>query len=186
MGFKDKLKEIVKQFVQLKNDVRKEIDDIRKSSMYSEEYKEELIKQVKSKCENVQEQLKKEALSIIDEARNKVLSGKSSSDKNQEFEIKLNNTLTILNTVGADMELDELHEIIKPFKDDYYTMKILRKIFLKNNIEGVNEIFGIDMINHNIKMLEELARTISHAFHGDIESTNTMTVTIALNYIEEV
>ena len=186
MGYKEKLKQILNQFNLLKDTLKKKIDEISKSDKYSEEYKIQLINQAKEEVKATQDQLTKEAMKVIEDAKNKILGEKATVNKDQSFDLKLNNTLKILEMIGADLNLEELNALIQPFKDDYYTMKILRVIFVKGGMKGINEIFGYDTIDSRLQSLDELGRTISHVFFGDIESANTLQVSIALNYINEV
>ena len=78
------------------------------------------------------------------------------------------------------MNVEELQELVNPFKDDYQTMKILRRIFVKGDLKGIQEIFGIDKIDHNISMLNDLEKRIVNTFSGDIMKANTMALSIAL------
>lgn len=186
MGYKDQLKQILTQFNLLKDTLKKKIDEISLSQKYSEEYKIQLINEAKEEIKGTQEQLTNEALRVIEEAKNGILGEKTNASKDQSFDLKLNNTLKILEMVGADLDIEELNSLVQPFKADYYTMKILRVIFAKGMINGINEIFGYDNIDSRIQVLDDLGRTISHTFFGDIENANTLSVSIALNYISEV
>lgn len=183
MNYKEKLKNILAQFNELKSSVEKQLKQIRESDKYTSEYKNELIDEVKQKAKATQDKLYREAVEAITEAKNEVLKGKKSINKDQTFELKLSNALNILKTIGTDMTAEELKELIKPFIDDYYTMELLRKVFTKENIKGVNDILGINVIDHNVKTLDELQNYIA-GLTGDIESINLMKVSIAMNYLE--
>lgn len=185
MNYKEKLKSILTQFNELKSSATSQIKQVRESDKYSVEYQRELIKEIKDKARVTQDKLCKEAIEIITGAKNEALKGKTSINKDQAFETKLSNALSILETIGNDMSIEELRELINPFKDDYYTMEILRKICLKKNINGVSELFGVNSIDKTIKVLNELAGYIA-ALTGDIESINLMKISIAINYIETI
>ncbi|MFR0048475.1 MAG: hypothetical protein ACLRWO_18330 [Clostridium butyricum] len=187
MTYKERLKQILTQFNLLKDTLKKKIDEISLSQKYSEEYKIELIKQAKEQIKDTQEQLTNEALKVIEEAKNKILGEKTNANKDQGFDLKLNNTLKILEMIGHDLDIETLNSLVHPFRDDYYTMKVLRALFIaKGMTKGINEIFGNNTIDSRIQSLDELSRIISHSFFGDIENTDTLKVTIALNYISEV
>lgn len=186
MGFKEQIKNVLKDFNQLKNRYDLEKRNIKNNGMYSDEYKNELIKKTKLEFMKQQEYLKNEALNITCTTKQKLLNSKTRADKNQTFEVGLSNALKVLETVGADMETEELRELIEPFKKDYYTMKILRKIFVKNNLKGTQEIFGIDNIDHNISVIEALEKDISYVFNSDIEKANSMKLSIAIEMMEDI
>lgn len=186
MGYKEQLKQILSKFNALKNTVKKKIDDINQSDRYSQEYKAQLIQQAKDEAKAMQDQLTKDALKIIDDAKNKILGERTEVSKDQAYDLKLSNVLKILEMVGADMTVEELKDLVQPFEADYNTMKILRTIFAKGGMKGINEIFGYDTVDSRIRMLDELRDTISHAFFGDIDNADTLLVSVSLNYISEV
>lgn len=185
MNYKEKLKNILAQFNQLKANAESQIKQIRESQNYTSEYKNTLIDEVKQKARVTQDKLYKEAVEVITSAKNEILKGKKSANKDQAFELKLSNALSMLKTIGADMTVEEIKELINPFEDDYQTMQLLRKICLAVNIKNVSEIFGINVIDHNVKTLDELQRYIA-GLTGDIESINLMKASIAMNYIETI
>lgn len=186
MGFKEKLKNILKEFNELKSDLRTEINDINKSNMYSEEYKLELIKKAKQKAMLSQDELKGKALKIIEIAKQELLNKKGTMNKDNTFEVKLSNALKVLETIGADMTVEELEELVKPFCNDYYTMKMLRRIFSKYNLKGIQEIFGIDVIDHNLSSLESLEKDLSNILTSDIEKANIMKLIISIEMMDEI
>ncbi len=186
MGFKEQIKNVLKEFNQLKNRYDLEKRNIKNNGMYSDEYKEELIKKTKLEFMKQQEYLKNEALNVTAITKQKLLSSKTKVDKDHTFEVALSNTLKILETVGADMDTEELRELINPFEKDYYTMKVLRKVFVKNNLEGTQEIFGIDNIDHNISIVESLEKDISYVFTSDIENANSMKLSIAIEMMQDI
>lgn len=185
MGYKEQLKKVIQQFNLLKETTTNQIKAIRNSANYTNEYKDQLIREVKANTIKQQEIITKEAREIIEAARNEILNGKTAAEKDQSFDLKLNNALKILEMVGADMTIEELQNLVEPFKEDYHTMKILRSIFLKGNIKGVNEIFGFDTIDHRVSKLDELDRYVSQTFKGDIETSNTMKILICLDMMVE-
>ena len=185
MGYKEQLKKVIQQFNQLKDTAVTTIKSVRESNNFTAEYKDELIKVAKQDCVEQQDKLTKEALVIIEAARNEILKGKTAAEKDQSFDLKLSNALKIIGIVGPNMTVEELRTLIEPFQEDYHTMKILRNIFLKGGIKGVDEIFGYDTIDHNVSKLDELERYINQIFRGDIETTNTMKLSICLDMMIE-
>lgn len=186
MNYKEQLKGIIRKFNTLKEELKGKITEVRESEKYAVDYKETLVANLKQEYHLLQEQLANEALEVITAAKNEWLKGKGSIEKNQAFDIKLSNTISILTTIGEDMTVEELQELVLPFKEDYHTMKILRKLFLKGGIKGVNEIFGIDNIDHNIVILDDLQRNISHVLSGDLEQANTLSLVIAIDMMSNV
>ena len=61
-----------------------------------------------------------------------------------------------------------------------------RKIFVKNNLEGIQEIFGVDNIDHNINIIESLEKDISYVFTSDLENANSMKLSIAIEMIQDI
>jgi len=181
MGYKAKLKNIIQQFNQLKETAMNQIKAIRESQNYTSEYKDQLISIAKEDTIKHQNSIAKEALEIIEAAKNEILKGKTAAEKDQSFDLKLNNALKVLEMVGSDMTIEDLKNLIDPFKEDYHTMKILRSIFIKGGIKGIDEIFGCDTIDHRVSKLDELDRYIEQTFNGDIEIVNTMKLSICLD-----
>lgn len=186
MGYKEQLKQIVNKINALKETIKKKKEEITKSEKYSEEYKILLIKEVKEEAKEMQEELTKEALKVIEEAKKQILSERTNVEKDINFNLNLNNTLKILEMVGADMRIEEVKTLVQPFEKDYQTMQILRHIFIKYEIKGIDKIFAKDTVDSRIEALENLSKTISHVFYGDIERIETLSIFIALNYISEV
>lgn len=185
MNYKDKLKAILKQFNELKESTLAKSREIRNSDKYTDDYKRELIEGIKRECIKYQEDLCNQAIEIISNAKNELLKRKTAVNRDQAFDIKLNNTLSILNSVGKDMNVKELEELINPFKEDYFTMKILRRVFVSNELRGITEIFGFDTIDHNVGALEKLEREINKVLTGDIEQSNIMKLIIAIDMLKE-
>lgn len=185
MGYKKQLTQIIKKFNTLKELQKEKIKEIQQSEMYAEAGKEEFIRQAKEEAKGLQEEYKNEALGIIEAARKATLARKKSVTKDQNFNIQLSNALNILNTIGKDMPADELKILVEPFKEDYYTVNILRCTAANNYIKGLTDIFGNDGIQENIQSLEEIQRAVNTSFTNDIDKANTMPVSIALNYYSE-
>ncbi len=186
MGYKQQLSQVIKKFNILQDTQKSKIKGIKESDKYSDEYKRELINGCKQEAKSLQYQYKDEALGVIKAARENILSKRKSVDKDQNFNVQLSNAINILNTIGSDMPIDELKVLIEPFKEDYYTMNILRSMATKNNIKDSDKIFGVDNINSSLNALDELERVIPSAFSGDIESTSTMKAAIAINCYSNV
>lgn len=186
MSKKSELKNVLKEFNELKSNLRTEITGINKSNMYSDEYKLELIKKAKQKAMFSQDELKVRALKIIEIAKQELLNKKGTMNKDNTFEVKLSNALKVLETIGADMTIEELKELVKPFCNDYYTMKMLRRIFSKYNLKGIQEIFGIDVIDHNLSSLESLEKDLSNILTSDIEKANIMKLIISIEMMDEI
>lgn len=83
------------------------------------------------------------------------------------------------------MPVDELKILVEPFKEDYYTVNILRSTAANNNIKALADIFGSDGIQEDIQALEQIERAVNTSFTNDIDRTNTMPASIALNYYSE-
>lgn len=182
MGYKKQLSQVVKKFNALKELQKEKIKEIQESEIYAEAGKEEFIKQTREEAKSLQEEYKNEALGIIEAAKKATLARKKSVEKDQNFNIQLSNTLNILNTIGKDMSVEELKVLVEPFKEDYYTMQMLRKTVVNNEIKGQNEIFEKYNIDSDLEVLARVEKEISHAFFGDIEKANTMPVSIAMEY----
>lgn len=182
MGYKKQLSQVIKKLNALKELQKNKINEIKESGKYSEEGKAEFIRLAREEVKGKQEEFKNEALRIIETAKNATLSRKKSVTKDQNFNIQLSNALTVLNTVGKDMSVEELKVLVEPFKEDYYTMQMLRKTVINNDIKGQNEIFEKDNIESDLEVLEEIEKEIPHTFFGDIDQANTMKLSIAMEY----
>lgn len=182
MGYKKQLSQVVKKFNALKELQKERIKEIEESEMYAEAGKEEFIRQARQEAKSLQEEYKNEALGIIEAAKKETLSRKKSITKDQNFNIQLSNVLNILNTIGKDMLVEELKILVEPFKEDYYTMQMLRKTVANNQIKGQNEIFEKDNIDSDMEVLTRIEKEIPHVFFGDIDKANTMPVSIAMEY----
>lgn len=185
MGYKQQLQGIIKKFNSLQDIQKSKIKQVKESDKYSDEYKQELIRGYNQETKELQGQYRDEALGVIKAAKDNVLSKKKSIDKDQNFNIQLSNALNILNTIGSSMPKEELKVLIEPFKEDYYTMNILRGIAAENDIKHRIEIFGADNIKENISALEAIEKVIPNTFDADIENASTMKVSIAMNCYPE-
>lgn len=173
------------RFNGLQEEAKAKINSIRKDEKYSPEYIELLVKEAREQYNTKQEQIKHEIISVIAETKNELLAGKGAINKDQAFDIKLSNTISILKDIGHDMSTAELQELVNPFMGDYQTVQILRRLFRKYGLNDTTEIFGIDNIDHNVKLLEDLEKNINHVFSYDIEQVNPMTLSITISMMED-
>lgn len=182
MGFKTQLSQVIKKLNALKEFQKEKIKEIQESEMYAEVGKKEFINKIREESVTLQEEYKNEALGIISAAKKSTIGRKRSIPKDQSFNVQLSNALTILNTVGKDMTTEELKVLVEPFRKDYYTMQMLRKTLVNNDIKGQNEIFERDTINSDLEVLDQIEKEVSRVFWGDIEKINTMSLSIAMEY----
>ena len=185
MGYINQIKAVITEFNQLKDWFTEQKEAIRKDERYSDGYKQTLMDMRKKDCWTTQEELSSRVIKIIEDAKNEILKGKKVGARDQAFDVKLSNALELLKTIGDSMTQEELMELVEPFKQDYYTMNLLRKVFVKGDIKGIQEIFGIDNIDHNVSALDELMKSINQVFRGDIEKADTMRLSITLKMMKE-
>lgn len=185
MGYIKEIKVVIREFNELRDSVKDKMETIRKEEKYSDDYKQTLLDNEKKSCRAIQEELSSKAIKIIEDAKNQLLKGKKVGVKDQAFDVKLSNALELLKTVGDSMTQEELMELVEPFRQDYYTMNLLRKIFVKGDIKGIQEIFGIDNIDHNVSALDELMMKVNQIFNKDIDQADTMRLLITLEMMKE-
>lgn len=183
--FVEEIRKIIKEFTALREAMKGKTASIMKDERYSDEFKRSLIAQEKQACKAIQEELISKAKKITEDAKNEQLKGKTVGARDQAFDIKLSNALQLLKTIGDSMTLEELTELVEPFRQDYHTMHLLRRVFVKGNIQGVNEIFGIDRIDHNVSAMDEVMKSLSQEFNRDIDQADTMRLLITLELMKE-
>lgn len=183
--FVEDIRKIIKEFNALREATKGKTASIMNDERYSDDFKRNLIAQEKQACKAIQEELISKAKKITEDAKNEQLKGKTVGTRDQAFDMKLSNVLQLLKTIGDSMTLEELTELVEPFRQDYYTMNLLRKVFVKGNIKGVMEIFGVDKIDHNVSAMDELMKHLSQEFNRDIEQADTMRLLITLEIMKE-
>lgn len=183
--FVEEIRKIIREFNALRDSMKEKAASIMQDERYSDDFKRSLIAEEKQACKAIQDELISKAKKITEDAKNDQLKGKTVGARDQAFDIKLSNALQLLKTIGDSMTLEELTELVEPFRQDYHTMNLLRKVFVKGNIQGVMEIFGIDRIDHNVSTMDEVMRNLSQEFNRDIEQADTMRLLITLEIMKE-
>lgn len=183
--FVEEIRKIIREFNALRDSMKEKTASIMKDERYSDDFKRSLIAQEKQACKVIQDELISKAKKITEDAKNEQLKGKTVGTRDQAFDIKLSNALQLLKTIGDSMTLEELTELVEPFRRDYHTMNLLRRVFVKGNIQGVTEIFGIDRIDHNVSAMDEVMKNLSQEFNRDIDQTDTMRLLITLEIMKE-
>ncbi|GLB33038.1 hypothetical protein LAD12857_49610 [Lacrimispora amygdalina] len=183
--FVEEIRKIIKEFNALRDNMKEKTASIMEDERYSIDFKRTLIEQEKYACKAIQVELISKAKKITEDAKNELLKGKTVGARDQAFDMKLSNVLQLLKTIGDSMTLEELTELVEPFRQDYYTMNLLRKVFVKGNIKGVMEIFGVDKIDHNVSAMDELMKHLSQEFNRDIEKADTMRLLITLEIMKK-
>jgi mRNA-degrading endonuclease YafQ of YafQ-DinJ toxin-antitoxin module len=183
--FVEEIRKIIREFNALRDSMKEKTASIMSDERYSDDFKRSLIAQEKQNCKAIQDALISKAKKITEDAKNEQLKGKTVGTRDQAFDIKLSNALQLLKTIGDSMTPEELTELVEPFRQDYHTMNLLRRVFVKGNIQGVTEIFGIDRIDHNVSAMDEIMKHLSQEFNRDIEQADTMRLLITLEIMKE-
>lgn len=181
MNYKEQLKQQIRLFNELKEQVKTKIESIRQDRQYSEEYKHELIQKETADCKAKQEEIAAEAIRIIQAAKQSILAEKTQVEKNGDFELSLSNALRFLDMLKENISTEDLKHLVNPFKGDYATMQLLESVCRNYNIKNVDEVFPHNVIEQRIALWEEIERFVNPAFTRDILEANTMPLTIALD-----
>lgn len=176
-----KLEEIIAKYRELFYDTDSRLKAIQREEIYSDEYKKVLDQKVIAEFSANQAELREQVMLLIKGERDVIADKQKVTDHGPEYDLKLNNTLKVLELALSDMSDKEISSLIDPFKDDYTTMQILRRILQK---EGKDELIPLDYTLSMIPALNELENQVNKVFSRPYSQNDStlMTLTIAMRY----
>lgn len=142
---KTEIKNRVQKLFEMQREARKEyakIDEqikaLRQSTIYTKEYKNEMIKQLEQEKEQglkaIDTMFNKQLKEIIAEEKTSILSevAVKSETKPADYQIQVANALKFIETVGKSLTDKQLSEMLEPFKNDMQTMQLFNQV-----VEGI-------------------------------------------------
>ncbi|MGI2295118.1 hypothetical protein [Paenibacillus sp. GXUN7292] len=171
------------------NEYRKLIDQTHEESTalkvdarYTTEYKVELLKQVIERFDAKREGYLTHINSQIEQQRKIIADRQQLVDRGADYDRKFGNALKVLELTMYDMTDQEIINLVEPFKGDYHTMNILRRVLQKSKKE---DLIPVDFaMNQLTAALIEIERTTQDAFTAPFEQSGTALtkVSIAMHY----
>lgn len=186
MSKKTELLNIFENYKTSYNEALEKIKAIRSSTEYTEEGKEQKIKEILNNLQSLCTSCHDKAISIIDTAmesmRNKWCTNSTGKLNDTGYQVGLSNTIKMLE-MGAIRSEDDIKNIVENYKDDFNALSAIRNIINQNasDLSTVNilELIPEDNREKNKKLLSQLKANVDNyistmAFPNTM-GTNTMT-----------
>ena len=171
----------VKEYTKFKIEKVKELSQLYKQKIYANDYLlkriETMNPEVAKKRESLKEEFKNKLNSLIDTFQ------KDLSKKPENYDLKMNTEVILINSLGNNLTEKELKEILNPFKYDYKSICTLYKIIKQNGADcGLWSFYeNVDIIlkklyqgienSDNFFTLAEINLNDITAYNGEIYST---------------
>lgn len=167
MGLKTDIKGYLLKIDVFKNVRDEKVKEIKKSEVYAEEYKKELIKKENDTYTNAKAEIRNSIVKCISDSKQKLIDKKKPIVKDLAFELRLNNALKTIELAGKSINKEDLQQLVEPFKDDYTTTKSLFNIL---SAQGINTegIIQPDDINGKVDLIQTLERDFLDALDHDL------------------
>ncbi|KXG75595.1 hypothetical protein [Thermotalea metallivorans] len=187
---KTEIKNRVQKLFEMQREARKEyakideqINDLQQSTIYTDKYKAEIIKQLKQEKEQglkaIDTMFNKQLKEIITEER-KAIIGEPEA-KPADYQIQVSNALKFIETIGKSLTDKQLSEMLEPFKNDMQTMQLFKQV-----VEGIfPETRGITRADGKGEGFKDI---LSSHFQYPFQKTfgKVMDYTAMLNNLDEV
>lgn len=186
MSKKTELINIFRNYKTSYNETLEKIKAIRSSTEYTEQGKEQKIKEVLNNLQDLCTSSHDKAISLIDTAienmRNKRYTNSTSKLNDTGYQDGLSNTIKMLE-IGAIRSEEDIKNIVEYYKDDYNALSAIRNIISKNanDFSTVNILELIPEDNREktqnllIQLKTNIDNYISSSAFPNTMGTNTMT-----------
>lgn len=166
MGLKANIKGYLVKYGELKNARDNKIKEIKKSEVYSDEYKKQLIEKEQDNFTKMRLEIRTSMETLINGSKQKLSDRKKPISKDLAFELRLNNTLKTIELAGKNLNKEELKGLVEPFKADYGTMQSLFKILRTQDIE-TDDIIPPFEVDYKINELDRNGYDLLNAMDHD-------------------
>lgn len=186
MSKKTELINIFRNYKTSYNETLEKIKAIRSSTEYTEQGKEQKIKEILNSLQGLCVSSHDKAISLIDTAienmKSKRYTNSTSRLNDTGYQVGLSNTIKMLE-IGAIRSEDDIKNIVEYYKDDYNALSAIRNIISKNS-NDFSTVNILDLIpednrektqNLLIQLKTNIDNYISSSAFPNTMGTNTMT-----------
>ena len=187
MELKSKVEKLIENYKKVMNAFLEELKGWEADSLYSSDYRQDKIREVKAQMLNNDADFNKQLLNIITEEKEAILN--STIKKPADYQVLISNAIGFINLLGNKLTDEEAFELVKPFFGDYQTMK--RFYAVLSEINGLNvTTYSLGLFDKAINNLEILKNNFAKFFDAGIYTTNglayTLKETALLSDIEDI
>ena len=184
---KNKVEKLIENYKKVMNAFLEELKGWEADSLYSSDYRQDKIREVKAQMLNNDADFNKQLLNIITEEKEAILN--STIKKPADYQVLISNAIGFINLLGNKLTDEEAFELVKPFFGDYQTMK--RFYAVLSEINGLNvTTYSLGLFDKAINNLEILKNNFAKFFDAGIYTTNglayTLKETALLSDIEDI
>lgn len=126
---KKRVKAAIEAYRKSNKEFKEQIEALEKDSMYSSEYKQSKIEELRGKIKKNIGDYKEEIKNILAEEK-KIVFGEPAT-KPADYQIQISNALKFIELAGDTLNAEQATQILSPFKDDYETMSLFRSVVTK-------------------------------------------------------
>lgn len=150
---KNKVEKLIENYKKVMNAFLEELKGWEADSLYSSDYRQDKIREVKAQMLNNDADFNKQLLNIITEEKEAILN--STIKKPADYQVLISNAIGFINLLGNKLTDEEAFELVKPFFGDYQTMK--RFYAVLSEINGLNvTTYSLGLFDKAINNLEIL------------------------------
>lgn len=184
---KSKVQKLIENYKKVTNAFLTELRGWEEDSLYSSDYRQDKIREVKAQMLNSDADFNKQLLNIITEEKEAILN--STIKKPADYQVLISNAIGFINLLGNKLTDEEAFELVKPFFGDYQTMK--RFYAVLSEINGLNvSTYTLGLFDKAINNLEILKNNFAKFFDAGTYTTNglayTLKETALLSDIEDI
>ncbi|HEY8363762.1 MAG TPA: hypothetical protein VIK77_13005 [Tissierellaceae bacterium] len=184
---KNKVEKLIENYKKVMNAFLEELKGWEADSLYSSDYRQDKIREVKAQMLNNDADFNKQLLNIITEEKEAILN--STIKKPADYQVLISNAIGFINLLGNKLTDEEAFELVKPFFGDYQTMK--RFYAVLSEINGLNvTTYSLGLFDKAINNLEILKNNFAKFFDAGTYTTNGLAYalkeTALLSDIEDI
>lgn len=184
---KNKVEKLIENYKKVMNAFLEELKGWEADSLYSSDYRQDKIREVKAQMLNNDADFNKQLLNIITEEKEAILN--STIKKPADYQVLISNAIGFINLLDNKLTDEEAFELVKPFFGDYQTMK--RFYAVLSEINGLNvTTYSLGLFDKAINNLEILKNNFAKFFDAGTYTTNGLAYalkeTALLSDIEDI
>ena len=134
---KKKIQNTIDSYNLAKRDIIANIEKWENDTIYSDEYKNEKIKELEADAASFDNIFNDKIKVVLAEEKKAILG--EPDDKPADYQVQISNALKFLELAGDKLTDDQAYSILKPFQADYETMMLFQSV-----VEGLTKKYGIE------------------------------------------
>ena len=123
---KKKIQQIIDSYNTAKRDIVEKIEQWKNDTIYSDEYKNEKIRELEADAASYDALFNDKVNKAIAEEK-KAIIGEPES-KPADYQVQISNALKFIELAGDKLTDDQAYNILKPFQKDYETMQLFKSV----------------------------------------------------------